>query len=484
MRKKLFLTLIMILMGVLLLTGCSKPIFQKKIDKYAQVRIKKDEMENDIYYIKDGTEFVSVLKAYTDKTVDISGKKRIMSFLTLDYKTVPTLYQNEIIAVASKEIELPPINVTRFKEIGYSFGMYGLQMDEDGYYKGKLKDNVYKFSNTFTMLSNKSISDNIRVVAINNEPVNKEMVSTSGVFNCLDKNSEYIVDYYAGTRYQTDTMISDVFTLEEFEYYTIADTSDSKNGYISYRMPEDAKSGWYYIENAGMFKYIAYPKGVDETTIDMNEPYYTSQEEQDASFSQKYSTTFETRTKNVSLVFQFSPASLNIDDLSDYENKDSAIRDKISAITYAPDGSSYNMEIDTENNTISCHLEEAMAGKWTIYIQPKDLVVTDMQIQSNKLEQTITEEDLPLSLMEKKTNYRVTVNYEGDGTIYAMLIDQDNQTHDFILDKKNHKLSCDISFLDEGEYTIKVYHYPDTNVLEMCLEEDTKTESNIITITE
>ena len=125
-----------------------------------------------------------------------------------------------------------------------------------------------------------------------------------------------------------------------------------------------------------------------------------------------------------------------------------------------------------------------MAGKWTIYIQPKDLVVTDMQVQSNKPEEEITEEDLSLSLTEKKINYRVTVNYEGEGTIYAILVDQNNQTHDFILDNKNHKLSCDVSFLDAGEYTVKVYHYPDTNVLDLFLEEDTKTESDIITVTE
>lgn len=483
MRSKFFASILIFIMGSLFLTGC-KPIFQQKIDPYAQVRIKKDEMQNDVFYIKDGTEFVSVLAANTEKAMDISGKKRIMAFLTLDYKTVPTLYKNEIIAIASEKVELPPINVTRFREVGYSIGMYGLQLDEDGYYTGELKKNVYKFSNTYSLLSETSPSNNIRIVAINNEPVSREMISSSGVFNCMEKNAEYTIDYYAGTRYRTDTMISDVLTLEEYEYYTISDTSDSKNGYISYKMPDDAKSGWYYIKDAGMFRYIAFPKGVDESAIDMNEPYYTSQEERDASFSQKYSTTFDTRTRNVSMVFHFSAASLNMDDLDDYEDANAAIRDKISAVAYSPDGTSYEMEVDPENSTIACSLEEAMAGKWTIYIQPKDLVVTDMQVQSNKPEEEITEEDLSLSLTEKKINYRVTVNYEGEGTIYAILVDQNNQTHDFILDNKNHKLSCDVSFLDAGEYTVKVYHYPDTNVLDLFLEEDTKTESDIITITE
>lgn len=485
MRNKYLYSIIIMVMSSLCLAGCSKPLFQQKIDQYAQVKIKKEEMQNDVYYIKDGTEFVAVLKANTDKAMDsISGKKRVMAFLTLDYKTVPTLYKNEIIAVASEDLELPPISVTRFREVGYSIGMYGLQLDQDGYYKGTLKKNVYKYSNTYALLDEKSLSENIRVVAINNEPVSKEMISSSGVFNCLEKNAEYTVDYYAGTRYQTDTMISNVFTLEEYEYYVISDTADSKNGYISYKMPEDAKSGWYYIKDGGMFKYIAHPKGVDEAAVDMNEPYYTSQEEQEASFSQKYSISFDTRTRNVSMVFNYSPSSLDMTDLEEYEDRETAIRDKISAIAYAPDGTSYDMVVDPDNSCITCDLEEAMAGKWTIYIRPKDLVITNTQVDSNKPEEEITEEEIPLTLAEQKVNYRVTISYEGDGTIYAKLIDQDNQIHDFVLNKKNHTLSCDISFLAAGEYSIKVYHYPDTNVLDTFLEEDTKTSSDIITITE
>ena len=44
MHSKFFASILIFLMGSLFLTGC-KPIFQQKIDPYAQVRIKKDEMQ-------------------------------------------------------------------------------------------------------------------------------------------------------------------------------------------------------------------------------------------------------------------------------------------------------------------------------------------------------------------------------------------------------------------------------------------------------
>ena len=311
MRLRRIVSLIIMISSIALLSGCDKPLFQTPIDKYEQVHIKKEEMQNDIYYIKEGTEFTSVLKADTDTTKIGTGKKKTLAFLTVNYKTVPTLYKNEIIAIASEKTSLSAISVTRFKEAGYSFGFFGLQMDSDGYLVGQLKQNLFRYSDTYSYLDEKSVSTNYRIVAINGEPVNQNMIDNAGVITCLEQNAKYEVDYYAGTKYQTDTFASNVLTLEEYEYYTLDDLSDTKNGYVSYQMPEDAKSGWYYIKDAGMFRYIAENKGTDESSVDMNEPYYTSQEAQDAAFSQKFSTTFNMRTTDVSLVFSYDTSNLD-----------------------------------------------------------------------------------------------------------------------------------------------------------------------------
>lgn len=466
--KKYALFIMLLCFSILPLTGC-KPVFQHKIDKYRQVELTKEDLENDSYYVKDGTRFVKVYKADVKNAVNLNGNRQRITFLTADYKTVPTLYKSEILAIPSEKTEVKEISLVRYKEIGYSLGFYGLQEDEDGYFVGKLNENVYKNSGAYSLISDGK-SEYFRIVSINDEPVSMDMLSDTGAFNCLEKNENYNVSYYAGTYFTTSVMEADTFSLEEYEYYTLSDMSDTKNGYISFRMPEDAKSGWYYIGNAGLFRYVAYDKGIDLSEVEMNEPYYSSLEEQQAAYSQKFSTTFDTRLNNVTISFDYEPASL--------------MEGTLTGTVFSPDGTAYEMVVDEDNRKIYCALEEAMAGKWYIYIQPKEAVITNMAVISNKEEQEITEEDFVIKIEEGQIHYRIVVSYKGSGKIYAVLVDGNKEIQNFELNEKANKLYYDASYLGEGEYTVKVYHYTDTAIEDVYTEENTVTDSDIITVTQ
>lgn len=450
------------------MSGC-KPIFQTKIDKYKQVELTKDQLVNDTFYVKDGTRFVQVYKANKRTATNKSGNYQDLVFLTVDYKTVPTLYKNEILAIPSEKTRVDSISLTRYKELGYSLGFFGLQQDEDGYLTGRLVDNIYNGSNAYGIIEDGK-SEYFRLVSINNENVTKDMLSDTGVFNCLEENGAYEIAYYAGTYFTTDTITANTFTLEEYEYYTITDSSDTKNGYISLRMPEDAKSGWYYIKEAGLFRYVAAEKGIDLASVDMNEPYYSSLEEQQASYSQKFSTTFDTKIKNVTISFDYEPASAKIEELA--------------GTIFSPDGTNYEMDIDEENHKIYCALEEAMAGKWYIYIRPKEAVITNMEVLSNEEKQEVTEEDFPITIEEGQVHYKIVVSYKGDGEIYAVLVNQDNEIENFEQDTKKRELYYDASYLGSDEYLVKVYHYTDTEIVDVTTQENTVTDSDIITVTQ
>lgn len=466
-----FLFIIFTIIFCTLLGGC-KPIFQQKTDKYLQVELSKNQLKPNIYYIKDGTKFIATYKANTASVKNANGQNQNIVFLTIDYKTVPTLYKNEIIAIASQKTDISDIKLTRYKEIGYTIGSYGLTPDAEGYLSGSLKSNIYINSGMYQYLSSKAKSDQLRIISINNQPVSKEMLTNTGIFNCLEKKASYSFDYYAGTYYSTGTAVADTFMLEEYEYYNLTESYNTKNGYIAFSMPEDAKSGWYYINGSGLFKYVAEEKGINVDSLDMNEPYYSSMELQESIYSQKFSTSFDVRMTNVTLTFDYDAAfKVNSDE-------------PIKGTVYAPDGTAYEMIVDKEKHIISCALDEAMAGKWTVYIQPKALPILDMSIISNEKSQEITEEEFPIVVSDDKVNYRITVSYEGEGTIYAILVDSEGKMNDFMQDSKNKLLIYDASFLKAGSYSLKVYHYTDTNILDVNSEEHTKTNSDIITITE
>lgn len=467
MIRKLRLVLLLCICSFLA-AGC-KPIFQTKIDKYKQIKLDKTELENEMFYIKDGTKFVKVYKADTKSVHSLSGNTQGVCMLTKDYQTVPTLYKNEIIALPSQNIDVSEISLTRYKELGWSMGLYGLSVDEDGAFTGTLGENIYKNSELYELFDSEE-TKNFKITAINGNSLTLDMLSDSGAFTCFDEKATYDVSYYAGTHFSEKKMTADTFLLEEYEYYTLQDISDSQNGYMSYCMPEDAKSGWYYINGAGLFRYIADDKGADLATINMNEPYYESLADQQAAFSQKFSTNFETRLKNVTISFDVDPLD--------------AMENTISGTVFSPDDTAYEMVFDQEKCKLYCALDEAMAGKWYIYIQPKDAVIKNMEILSNEMSQEITEEDYNIAIYEGQIHYRIVVSYKGDGEIYAILVDNDNETHKFEQNEKERKLYYDASYLSPGEYTVKVYHYTDTAIESVDTQENTVTDSDIITVTQ
>ncbi len=468
MKKLLLITLI--INYVILLSGCNN-IFQQKKDKYAQVELEKENLKEDVYYIKNGTRFVKVHPASQVSVKDsATGQETQLCFLTKDYKTVPTLYKGEIIAIASKTFAIPSLSVTRFRELGYSFGFFGAAFTKDGYiYFDNEKNSLGKSDSTKYFKDTKSTE--IRIETINESPVSAEMLTSTGVMNCLTENGCYDITFYSGTYYMSGQITSDTFTLQEYEYYTLKNSSDTKNGYLSFSMPEDAKSGWYYINGAGLFKYVADEKGVDESKLDYNEPYYTEEKSQDAAYAQKFSTSLNIRMNNIMFVLYYDPKTIN-----DVSNIDAKV--------YAPDDSVYEMDLNEEKHYLYCSLAAAMPGKWMMYVNPDNLIITDMKVVSTKNQQAVTEESYPIIVEEDKTNFCFSVKYTGKGEIYGIVIFPDGTTYDLVNDINNHTLQYTAAFIPADGYTVKIYHYTDTNVDSVDVIENTKTDSDIITVTE
>lgn len=471
MKKIYRIIIVLLIMGCTFPASGCKSIFRQRQDKYAQKEVTKENLEEDTFYIKSGTRFVSVYKAdtktVTDKTINQSVS---LCFLTKDYQTVPTLYKGEILAIASQDATLSDFKLTRYKEIGYSFGIYGVSMDKSGYLAFDLEKNGYKKSDSYNVLK-ETRSKEIRLSSINGEKVSEDMITSTGVLNCLMQYASYDLTFYSGTYYSTAKMIADTFILQEFEYFKLENASDTINGYLSFIMPEDAKSGWYYIAGHGLFKYVAAEKGVDEASIDYNAPYYAEDAIQEARYSQKFSTSLDIRMKNVMLQLYYDPKTIeHVED--------------ITGTVYAPDNTMYQMELNEAEHYLSCSLQEAMAGKWMLYVDPKNLLITDMKVVSIKNAQTVTEESYQMEVAEDKANFRFQVSFSGDGEIYAIVIYPDGSSHELMLDSKNKTLYYTAPFISADSYEVKVYHYTDTNVDSVTVIENTLTDSDIITVTE
>lgn len=470
-----------IIMSASMITGCTN-IIQKKQNKYAQVELNKEDLKDDVYYIKNGTKFVKVYKApvYNAKSSETNRDKKLL-FLGRDHETVPTLYKGEIIALSSKKTKLNKIEATRYEVIGYSLGIFGLiKNEESGTLDFSTDSNLAKESDALSILKKKTYSSSLQLISINDQPVTENMINDTGVFNCLEKDGLYTINYYSGSKLSSSQIQADMYALQEYEYYEIENAENTANGYFALSLPEDAKSGYYYIEGAGLFRYIADRKGTNEFSLNMNEPYYTDEFSAEDAYAQKYSVQFDVRMANVMINLNYDNASIS--------NTEQIVGKAIS-----PDGTEYNLNVDYANSRITVSLLEAMAGKWNIYIQPKDIFITGANIVSSANQQEITQETFDFAFEEPKENTQFVVNYEtltGSNDkkteIYALLVFPDGTTQEFKQNEKNKSLYCTVPYINEGQFTVKVYHYTDSEIKSVDTKDGDLTydEDTIITVTE
>ncbi len=494
--KKLAAVIFMAVLGVAA-AGCAPShtqVFKKSTNPYAQVRLKAEDIVKDVYYVKNGTDFVAVYspqgKTFTNKSQSPSSSRVV--WLGKDEEAIPTMYKGDVLALKADSTNLSSVVMERFVDVGYSIGIHGAVFDS-----GKIvfshEQNTGKGTPASTGIDGKT-SDNIELLAVNSQEVQEGMLDASGVLTCFEKGETYQLSYNTGTTYKTCKVSANVHTLESWEMYDLTDIEMTKRGYMQISLPEDLKSGWYFIEGQGFIKYIGHEKGQgsDPSGEDMNQKYYTSDEARRAAYSQVFSVTFEKKTFNPTLEIVYDEASLLTDQY-------------IEAYFISPDGTSYVVSrtnkpaLDDEEESsyklnrpayLTCDLKEAIAGKWSIYVAPKNLTIAKVKILSNGLSQEAREDDEKIVIDEDKKNVTFYVDYmvndsERDPYVSGIVVYPDGTSYNLEKSKKvKNELSYDASYLPAGEYIIKFYHYSNVEVKEAALRENEEvTGQEIINIT-
>ena len=385
---------------------------------------------------------------------------------------IPSYYKNELIAYPSETGTLDKIVIERFKDIGYSLGIYNATFNsETGYIEFSVSQNVPIASSAYKVLS-EGKSDSIQLVSIDDQPVTEEMINSNGIFTGLEANRSYKIGYYAGTYYTTADITADEYFIQSYERYFVDAAELTRHGYLSIVMPDDAKSGYYMVNEAGLFKYYNYEKGDrNNAQEDMNEPYYANREEQLSAYSQQYVVSISEKTKYVAFECTYNKGT--------YEDID------ISGVLTAPDGKEYILINDTENNKLTIMLTEAMAGRWTINIAPKDLVVTDISAKSTLNPNEAVKDIYEFAISDPDENILFYATYRGNGVIWGIIENENGEAVDMDIDEKNKMLSYTYPYLPSGTYKMTVYHYSDVAVDKTNYEKDaSRQEEEIITVEE
>lgn len=437
---------------LLALSGCS--LLRKETDPYVLTAVKAENLEEDVYYVKNGTNFYKTYECpgTADGTAGGTFSDRIL-WLQDDEALVPTLYKGEVLAYSSSSTLLYEAPLERFKDAGYSFGVYSMQLNDDN--ETSFDENCVIEGTSARNYWGSDDYDTYRISTINGRSITSDMLGAGLYFNCLEELKEYTVEYFEGTYFKTATVTADTHFLQSFELYSLADVSSTKNGYIEIKMDDDMKSGWYKIGGSGLFKYVAHERdgSPDPEGDELNEPYYTS-ENKDYSYAQKYSVSFNQDATEATITATVDPTTVD--------------EGGITVFAVGPDGTEYEMQQSaSDSSKYYVTMTHVYGGKWYVYIAPKTVTVIDVDVSSSAFSEDSTQVDKEFTFSEDARYQTFSVEYTGEGEIVGYVIDESGETYDLTIDEENKVAYYTMPYVKAGTYTVTVYHNTDTELGEI-----------------
>lgn len=473
--------LLILFLSVCLLSGCKDiQIFEKPAPDHA-VEISDRQIEMEIYYVKNGTRFSEVYmpNGNSKGTVSSLDQGRVLFFYG-DEDMVPVHYKGELVAYASAKADLKQVTLERFKDMGYSLGIYGGELQDDGYYHISTGKNVCPNSDADRIFS-QVISDEVRIVSIGGTPIKELVDSGSGIILKLEQGKSYLVEFYSGTYYYRENFVADMHFLKAFELYRYNEEriEDTINGYMCFNTPDTLKSGYYNINGQGLFLYHSYKRGEKVEYETLNEGYYENTVQMVAAYSKQYTVSVPYDIKDMVITVNYGRILSDLDAGTD-----------IIGYVVAPDGTGYEMVRDDKEDTLTLSMAVAMAGEWEVYISPRSLDITDITVKSSEtLEDTVCEESE--FIVPEDTSFQMFyADIVGSGKVYGSIITADGVTYNFAMgeykdgNKKGQKyLYYRMPYVAAGTYTVRIYHYQSQTKIEniqMIAYDDN--ESDIIII--
>lgn len=478
--KKILLSFILLL-NCFFISGCKDvKIFEEAAPDHA-VEISGIEMETEIYYVKNGTKFSRVYmpKGNAKGSAYSLSKDRVFFFYG-DEEMIPVHYKGELVAYASAKADLEQVILERFMDMGYSVGIYGGEIKDDGYYHISASKNVCPSSDADNIFS-QVISDEIRIVSISGVPIKEVLDESSGIIRGLSQGKTYLVEFYSGTYYYRENFTADMHFLRAFELYRYNEEciDDTINGYMCFNTPETLKSGYYNINGNGLFLYHAYKRGEKVENENFNEGYYDNVVEMVAAYSKQYTVSVPYDTKDMVVSIKYGNILNESDSGSD-----------IVGYVVSPDGTGYEMINDPKEDTLTLSLSLAMAGNWAVYISPKSLDITEMEVKNNELAEDTVCEEAEFLVPEDTAFQMFYADIEGEGDVYGSIIAENGVTYNFSLaeyregeQKGKQYLYYRMPYVSAGTYTVKIYHYQSqTSISNIQMIAYDDTDSDIIII--
>jgi len=264
------------------------------------------DLENGCYYVWHNENETDIKKDLTGPvgtevfrrcpSGDINWKKnsfvkRTLWFTTANDVNIPTYYPGDVLLyLSSTYVPSEGISWERFADYGYTIGVSNLEPDQSGHYRiinsGDTGYAGYIYPNSDAApLETYTYVSNIFLDKIGSVQIRDKQISEGGTVLGLKKDASYVCEWYTGTYYQDYRMHANVRAFGSMEAFTTYEYEFLHSNCIAITIPEWLKTGYYYLDGLGFFRYLAeedaalYNDEAYDPNINWNDPIIIYDEE-------------------------------------------------------------------------------------------------------------------------------------------------------------------------------------------------------------
>lgn len=408
MKKKFLLTLFTLIVSVTMLTGCNKE--EEEVVSYDLVAYQIDQLCESTYYVQTGDGFYPVTPGTmtvgeNEGAIAEQVNNNRMVWYGLDDNQIPTLYKNQSLVFCTAN-QIPASWVfERYEDLGYTIGIRALTPNSAGRYETVLDGyTLHPMSSAYTQLSSLANGTIVGIDRIGATQINNNYVSRGGTITGLAKDQVYSVDVYQGSVYVNTNMTADTHAFSSYELYETTDYSYNQSNYVTIKIPDYFVSGYYYINGAGMFKYVANDSSQGISGVNFNTPYYVGYDEdgnlitaeQQKQMKEqevtevekinegnewKFTQSIDTSMENLNITITYSDmatvketetvaAQLELSTQGMDNTSEEVPVSVPEAKLTAPDGTQYDfISSATDGNFLSVNVEMPISGDWLVLIK-------------------------------------------------------------------------------------------------------------------
>lgn len=173
--------------------------------------------------------------------------------------------------------EILPISLERYYDNGYTIGVSNLTSDDGGHIMLTIKAKEQD-AKTYINLSSDAMQVNdlarqydegvIYLDAIGGKKITSDNLTAGGAVQGLEKGKSYVCNFYTGTYFQDFVLTADnrCYSGFPYEFFTLYKYDFLHSNIIEIELPDYLKSGYYFVNGLGMFRYIAKGDTMDSPT--------------------------------------------------------------------------------------------------------------------------------------------------------------------------------------------------------------------------